>query len=34
MTRNEMTKKFDTIVEFTGIEKFLDTPIKYYSSGM
>ena len=34
MTRNEMAKKFDAIVEFSGIEKFLDTPVKYYSSGM
>ena len=34
MTRVEMAKKFDAIVEFAGIEKFLDTPVKYYSSGM
>lgn len=34
MTRSEMAKKFDTIVEFAGIDKFLDTPVKYYSSGM
>lgn len=34
MTRDEMAKKFDAIVEFAGIEKFLDTPVKYYSSGM
>jgi len=34
MTRAEMAKKFDAIVEFAGIEKFLDTPVKYYSSGM
>ena len=34
MTRDEMAKKFDKIVEFAGIEKFLDTPVKYYSSGM
>ena len=34
MTRSEMAKKFDAIVEFAGIEKFLDTPVKYYSSGM
>lgn len=34
MTRNEMAKKFDAIVEFAGIDKFLDTPIKYYSSGI
>lgn len=34
MTRKEMAKKFDEIVEFAGIAKFLDTPVKYYSSGM
>lgn len=34
MTRREMASKFDEIVEFSGIEKFLDTPVKYYSSGM
>ncbi len=34
MTRRETAKKFDEIVEFSGIEKFLDTPVKYYSSGM
>ena len=34
MTRNEIAKKFDQIVEFSGVEKFLDTPVKYYSSGM
>ena len=34
MTRHEIAKKFDQIVEFAGIEKFLDTPVKYYSSGM
>jgi lipopolysaccharide transport system ATP-binding protein len=34
MTRREMATKFDQIVEFAGIEKFLDTPVKYYSSGM
>jgi len=34
MTRHEIAKKFDQIVEFSGIEKFLDTPVKYYSSGM
>jgi lipopolysaccharide transport system ATP-binding protein len=34
MTKKEMEKKFDAIVEFAGIGKFLDTPVKYYSSGM
>ncbi len=34
MTQKEIVKKFDAIVEFAGIEKFLDTPVKYYSSGM
>jgi lipopolysaccharide transport system ATP-binding protein len=34
MKKNEIIKKFEAIVEFAGIEKFLDTPVKYYSSGM
>jgi lipopolysaccharide transport system ATP-binding protein len=34
MTRKEIARKFDQIVEFSGVEKFLDTPVKYYSSGM
>jgi len=34
MTKKEIDKKFDQIVDFSGIEKFLDTPIKRYSSGM
>ncbi len=34
MTRAEIKSKFDEIVEFSGIEKFLDTPVKRYSSGM
>jgi len=34
MTKKEITKKFEEIVEFSGCEKFLDTPIKRYSSGM
>lgn len=34
MTRREINKKFDEIVDFSGVEKFLDTPVKHYSSGM
>jgi lipopolysaccharide transport system ATP-binding protein len=34
MSRKEIASKFDAIVEFSGVEKFLDTPVKYYSSGM
>lgn len=34
MTRSDIIKKFDDIVEFAGINQFLDTPVKYYSSGM
>jgi lipopolysaccharide transport system ATP-binding protein len=34
MTRAEIIRKFDEIVEFSGIEEFLDTPVKRYSSGM
>lgn len=34
MRRQEIIKKFDEIVKFAGVEKFLDTPVKYYSSGM
>jgi lipopolysaccharide transport system ATP-binding protein len=34
MTRAEIRKKFDEIVAFAGVEKFIDTPIKRYSSGM
>ncbi len=34
MERAQIVKKFDEIVEFSGVEKFLDTPVKYYSSGM
>jgi lipopolysaccharide transport system ATP-binding protein len=34
MTRTEIKRKFDEIVAFSGVEKFLDTPVKHYSSGM
>ena len=34
MTKKEIARKFDEIVAFAGVEKFLDTPVKYYSSGM
>ncbi len=34
MTRQEIRKKFDEIVAFAEVEKFLDTPVKRYSSGM
>jgi lipopolysaccharide transport system ATP-binding protein len=34
MSRKEIKKKFDDIVEFSGVERFLDTPVKRYSSGM
>ncbi len=34
MNRNEITRKFDEIVEFAGVGKFIDTPVKRYSSGM
>ena len=34
MTRGEIVKKFDEIVAFAGVERFLDTPVKRYSSGM
>ncbi|HST24932.1 MAG TPA: polysaccharide ABC transporter ATP-binding protein [Gaiellaceae bacterium] len=34
MTRREITRKLDDIVEFSGVEKFIDTPVKRYSSGM
>jgi len=34
MTKEEIAQKFDAIVEFSGVEKFIDTPVKRYSSGM
>ena len=34
MTQREIRKKFDEIVAFAEVEKFLDTPVKHYSSGM
>jgi lipopolysaccharide transport system ATP-binding protein len=34
MTRREMQRKFDAIVAFAEVEKFIDTPVKRYSSGM
>jgi len=34
MTKAEITRRFDEIVEFAEVERFLDTPVKRYSSGM
>jgi lipopolysaccharide transport system ATP-binding protein len=34
MKRREIRTKFDEIVDFSGVENFLDTPLKHYSSGM
>jgi lipopolysaccharide transport system ATP-binding protein len=34
MRRAEIRRKFDEIVDFSGVEKFIDTPVKRYSSGM
>jgi len=32
--KKEVDQKFDTIVEFSGVSRYIDTPVKYYSSGM
>ena len=34
MKRREMLRQFDAIVDFADVEKFIDTPVKHYSSGM
>ena len=34
MKKNEIAKKFDEIVDFSGVAKYIDTPVKRYSSGM
>ncbi len=34
MTKKEIRSKYDEIVDFSGVEKFIDTPVKRYSSGM
>ena len=34
MTKSEIRSKFDEIVAFSGVEKYIDTPVKRYSSGM
>lgn len=34
MTRSEINKKLEEIVDFSGVEKYIDTPVKRYSSGM
>jgi len=34
LKRHEILRQFDSIVDFSGVEKFLNTPLKHYSSGM
>lgn len=34
MTKNEITSKIDEIIEFSGCQRYIDTPVKRYSSGM
>ena len=34
MSKAEVSRKFDEIIDFSGVEKFIDTPVKRYSSGM
>lgn len=34
MNKKEITRKFDEIVDFAGVERYIDTPVKRYSSGM
>lgn len=34
MSKQQLTQRFDEIVEFSGVEEFIDTPVKRYSSGM
>ena len=34
MSKQEVQRKFDEIVDFAEVEKFIDTPVKRYSSGM
>ena len=34
MTKSEIRSKFDEIVDFSGVERYIDTPVKRYSSGM